>query len=601
MKSKFGKALLFSAAAFGVSAFVATNTPAHAASVKVTSNRALSNNVNSRNYLANGSNALYNKAGALKGARVVASKTTLSGLRTKGDSGQSYFRGYRVAKLSNGSYYMKVVSFDKHYRGWIYVGKSNAASNTQSVSGGLNYTQTFKQGSVSSDVSGATYNFKSTPLTYTQPDWTQYKVGRNTKSTSASTNDSLKVTGIGTKTNGRDSNATYYFVEDANTPAANGWIKASDVVKAGQSVVNKDQVKVNYVDGDGNTVSSQTFTNPNYQTQSAANYLGTSISGQVVSAIPSGYSAPSDASANNAAIAAAQYGGEVNFTVTKNQANLFSVAPQYSVTVNTKSYNSLPGDPVGQDAVVTGGLNSTTGKVTEKMSAKLQKLAAATTTNATSQSATFTNQQIFDALKSAGLDDFYVLEYTGLNTNQTVSTASATGQPNIAGLFGGTNSLGGSSDLTSLLGSAGSLLSGSDTGSGLSSILSGVGGALGDLANSILGGTISYRVVEISTSASALPNNVKLGSTVTIPYTVTSTKAFKFDSSDNASAADKAAAKVFLNQGTDKNTYQPNDLSNLYSVVKGITGTDDNGTALADSSFTSSTTSIDSLLNQITQ
>ncbi|GAY72011.1 hypothetical protein [Lentilactobacillus kosonis] len=460
MRTRLGKAILFSAAVFGVSAFVATNTPVHAASVKVTSNRALSNNVNSRNYLANGSNALYNKAGVLEGARVVAGKSTLAGLRTKGDAGQSYFRGYRVARLSNGSYYMKVVSFDKSYRGWIYVGKSNAAANTQSVSGGLTYTETFKRSSVDSDIASATYNFKSTPLTYTQPDWTQYKVGRNTKSTSASTTDSLKVTAVGTKTNGRDNNATYYYVEDANTPAANGWIKAADVVKAGQSVVNANQVKVNYVDGDGNIVSSQTFTNPNYQTQSAANYLGTSISGTVVNSIPSGYSAPADASANNAAIAAAQYGGEVNFTVTKNQANLFSVSPKYSVTVNTKSYSSLPGDPVGQDAVVTGNDG-----VTEKMSAKLAKLAAATTTNATSQTQVFRTADIQKALSDAGLDKFYILEYTGFDTNQPVSTASATGQPNLSGLLGGTNSLGGSSDLTSLLGSAGSDVLG---GSGLS-------------------------------------------------------------------------------------------------------------------------------------
>ena len=252
MKTKLGKAVLFSAAVLGVTAFVASTNPTSAsARTRVTSNKSLSNNYNDRNYLSNGRNALYNKAGVLKGAKVVAGKTTLSGLKSKSDAGQSYFRGYRVAKLSNGSYYMKVVSFDKQYRGWIYAGKSNPASNTRNVKGGLTYTSTFKQSSVPSDIAGTTYNFKSDPLTYVQPDWTQYRKGRNKNSTSASKKDALKVTGMGTKTNGRDGNATYYYVEDATTPSANGWVKASNLVKAGQTVVNEDQVKVNYVTSDG--------------------------------------------------------------------------------------------------------------------------------------------------------------------------------------------------------------------------------------------------------------------------------------------------------------------------------------------------------------
>lgn len=607
MKTKLGKAVLFSVAVLGVTAFVAsTNSTSASARTRVTSNKSLSNNYNDRNYLSNGRNALYNKAGSLKGARVVAGKTTLSGLRDRSDAGQSYFRGYRVAKLNNGSYYMKVVSFDKQYRGWIYVGKSNPARNTRSVNGGLTYTSTFKQSSVPSDIAGTTYNFKSDPLTYLQPDWTQYRKGRNKNSTSASKKDALKVTGMGTKTNGRDGNATYYYVEDATTPSANGWVKASNLVKAGQTVVNEDQVKVNYVTSDGKTVSSHTFTNPNYQTQSAANFLGTSIAGQVATNVPAGYSIPADHSANDSAISAAQYGGQINFTVTKNQANLFSVSPKYSVTVNTKNYTSLPGDPVGQNAVVTGSDG-----VSEAIGNKLKKLASATATNAKTQDQVFKSADIESAVKAAGLDSFYVLEYTSNTSGRPVSTASATGQPNISGLFGGTNSLAGSSDLSSILGSA------AGSGSG-TSILSGLTSSLSGIANAILGGTVNYRVVHVSFAGAA--DNVKLGSTVTLPFTVESTRAFRFD--QFGALVDKVAAAKYQGQAlsTEKNesghsdaywaktdgvdaSYQPNNLNALYMAIKTVSakhggGTDQPGVAFPDSAFSSSTTSIDSLLSQ---
>ncbi|AQW20723.1 hypothetical protein PL11_001725 [Lentilactobacillus curieae] len=602
-----GKAVLFSAAVLGVTAFVASTNPTSAsARTRVTSNKSLSNNYNDRNYLSNGRNALYNKAGVLKGAKVVAGKTTLSGLKSKSDAGQSYFRGYRVAKLSNGSYYMKVVSFDKQYRGWIYAGKSNPASNTRNVKGGLTYTSTFKQSSVPSDIAGTTYNFKSDPLTYVQPDWTQYRKGRNKNSTSASKKDALKVTGMGTKTNGRDSNATYYYVEDATTPSANGWVKASNLVKAGQTVVNEDQVKVNYVTSDGQTVSSHTFTNPNYKTQTAGNFLGTSIAGQVATNVPAGYSIPADHSANDSAISAAQYGGQINFTVTKNQANLFSVSPKYSVTVNTKNYSTLPGDPVGQNAVVT----SKDG-VTEAIGNKLKKLASATATNAKTQDQVYSSTDIQNAVNSAGLNEFYILEYTANTSGRPVSTASATGQPNASGLLGGTNSLGGSSDLSSILGATAF----GDSSNILGGLTSGLSSALSGITNAILGGTVNFRVVHVTFQGDKVANNVKLGSTVTLPYSVESTKSFRFNSKLLLGAeVDKAAAGIYLNQrsidyksiekkiGETNAAYKPNDLQNLFvqlakADLKGG-GTDPEGVAFPDSAFSSSTTSIDSLLSQ---
>jgi hypothetical protein len=92
------KSLFVSMTALG---FLATGTignhPAFAKSrVRVTSNSALKTAGSSRNVIFTGSNALYNKAATLKGARRVASTSTLRSIANSGRSSQNV-RAYRVA------------------------------------------------------------------------------------------------------------------------------------------------------------------------------------------------------------------------------------------------------------------------------------------------------------------------------------------------------------------------------------------------------------------------------------------------------------------------------------------------------------------------
>lgn len=162
MISRFSKAALLSAALFGLGFAVVANTTTNASAksyAKVKSNSKFTINSAERNYLPSGSAALYTKAGTLKGARKVASTSTMSRLANQSDNGQTYFRAYRIAKTNRGSYYLKVVSFDKTYRGWIYAGKSNPSGKT--AVGGMKKVSTFDRGSLTTDISNATYSFKS--------------------------------------------------------------------------------------------------------------------------------------------------------------------------------------------------------------------------------------------------------------------------------------------------------------------------------------------------------------------------------------------------------------------------------------------------------
>lgn len=149
----------------------------------VTSNQRLAMAPTARNVNFTGTSALYTKAGTLRGARVVASKAKLMSLANSGVSTNNV-RAYQVATTNRGSIYYKVVTYNGQYRGWIYGGKDDS-----DFGGGLTYFTTFKTGDLNATLTAAqrsgsfeitnpgTVNNGQT-VTYKQPAWTQYKVGR---------------------------------------------------------------------------------------------------------------------------------------------------------------------------------------------------------------------------------------------------------------------------------------------------------------------------------------------------------------------------------------------------------------------------------------
>lgn len=279
MKKSLKKTLFAGVAALSFVAVAGvSSTNASAKSyAKVTSNKALTTDATTRNVAVNGTNALYTKAGTLKGAKTVATKTTLAGLKNS-KQGQKNFRAYRVATTNRGSVYYKVVSFDKTYRGWIYGGKSvtafaggialfntttaPAAAGSASASSASSAEQTTAltdaQKSANYKIAKVGTANDGTQVTYTYPAWTEYKKGRVITDSTPYKDATFKITDQTVRTREGDLWVKIAANESANSKA-NGWIKFSALTKT-SDVPASEGVTVNYVDkATGKTVGTHVF------------------------------------------------------------------------------------------------------------------------------------------------------------------------------------------------------------------------------------------------------------------------------------------------------------------------------------------------------
>ncbi len=297
------KSLFVGMAALGFVAVAGTANANNASAktyAKVTSNQKMSGDVNSRNVSVNGTNALYTKAGTLRGARVVASKSTLKGLAN------TNFRAYQVATTNRGSVYYKIVSFDGNTRGWIYGGKS-----TSKFAGGVAQYATTKD--AQAPEASAKFNLTNTSATentvlYAAPQGTQYKVGRS-KDASGSIitnsdkykNETFTVSKAVTRSRQGD---TWYQIASSNADINGAWV-SKDNVKSAAPVSNEpaatanNSVKVTYIDAANNNtianadktfITTATTTKQGQQASSSfKNTKNQSLSEFVTANVPAGY------------------------------------------------------------------------------------------------------------------------------------------------------------------------------------------------------------------------------------------------------------------------------------------------------------------------
>nr|SCA78669.1 S-layer protein [Lentilactobacillus kefiri] len=383
MKKSLKKTLFAGVAALSFVAVAGvSSTNASAKSyAKVTSNKALTTDATTRNVAVNGTTALYTKAGTLKGAKTVATKTTLAGLKDS-KQGQKNFRAYRVATTNRGSVYYKVVSFDKTYRGWIYGGKSvtafaggiasfntttapAAAANTSSSASSASINTQGQTTALTDAQKNATYKITKagtandgTATTYTYPAWTEYRKGRTVTDATPYANDTFKVTDQTTRTREGDLWVKIADTNATNGQKINGWIKYSALTATDQTPAKTpadNAVLLNFVDASGKTIKTVTYTKANAkkgdflgklgQVAGTSNYawaLSSTDQSALQNAIDSalsgtGYSFDLSNTANQSVVAQAKTGEAINVTLTKG-ATVYQQMAAYS-SDTTGSFN----------------------------------------------------------------------------------------------------------------------------------------------------------------------------------------------------------------------------------------------------------------------
>ncbi|PAK82904.1 S-layer protein [Lentilactobacillus kefiri] len=408
MKKSLKKTLFAGVAALSFVAVAGvSSTNASAKSyAKVTSNKALTSDATTRNVTFTGTTALYTKAGTLKGAKTVATKTTLAGLKNS-KQGQKNFRAYRVATTNRGSVYYKVVSFDKTYRGWIYGGKSvtafaggiasfntttaPAAAKSASASSASSASSTEQTTALTDAQKNATYKITKagtandgTATTYTYPAWTEYRKGRTVTDATPYANDTFKVTDATTRTREGDLWVKIADTNATNGQKINGWIKYSALTATDQTPattpttpVADNAVRVTFVDASGKQVGksfdyaktgaakgatlgtlstvdgSYQWTLTDAQKSDLKALINTALDG-------TGYSFDLNNTANAAALAQAKTGAETKIAVTKGSIVYQQLTPYAQTSASDTSITASKMSPIANtknDSVYQGEVN----------------------------------------------------------------------------------------------------------------------------------------------------------------------------------------------------------------------------------------------------
>ncbi|WP_395322602.1 S-layer protein [Levilactobacillus parabrevis] len=332
MQKSLKNSLYLGLAVLSLGAAAVVNTTADAASkAKVSSDVTMKTDATTRNVEATGKNALYSKPGTVKGAKRVASKSTMKKLANSSKSGD-YFRAYRVAKTNKGLVYYKVVTMDGKYRGYIYGGK-----DTSVFAGGIKSADTTTTAMMPTKTTGYHIaNAKKNGL-WTAPKNTQYKA-KSVSLYGANAKDTFTVSKAATKT--REGSLYYYVTDDQDNSIA-GWIYAGKgynasattqslgglALKASDAKATADNsVTVNYIGSNGNSVGTSTFVTATKNTKQndKVGAATTNAAGQTLAAFindasntPAGYkvtTAATDADSNSTK---AVYGGTVTVDVYK--------------------------------------------------------------------------------------------------------------------------------------------------------------------------------------------------------------------------------------------------------------------------------------------
>lgn len=404
------------------------STTAQAASkAKIVSSKTLTTDATKRNVQPTGKNALYSKPGTVKGAKTVASTNTMKKLASSKQSAD-YFRAYYQKTTNKGSVYYKIVSMDGKYRGYVYGGKKAGT-----FAGGIKKASTTKSATMPANTTVYFAKPGKSGVTWSAPNYTQYKATKSVKDTTDYANDVLTVTSAIKKTR---EGSTYYYVTDATNPAVNGWVYAKAVTTtklAGATFNDATDVKVNFTTTAGKTVASTTLSALKADaTKALSTAKGTAVgTDATVTATDdwgkaaltgTGYTYTASDSSNKIALGNAKTGDTISLIVNQNQ----STTSQFTF-YKTSGNGDLSEAATGIQAYTTGVTASANTVVFPSVSAGFTGISEATFT--ASDAATY--------LKTAGLSTLDTPNYKKSNDTKDYYTEYKLSST-IAGTFGST-------------------------------------------------------------------------------------------------------------------------------------------------------------------
>ncbi|GAY72016.1 hypothetical protein [Lentilactobacillus kosonis] len=266
-------------------------------------------------------------------------------------------------------------------------------------------------------------------VTYKQPSWTQYKVGRQVTDSTPYKDATFKIDQVGTRTRENDT-WVHITATDSKNSAADGWILASGLTDAEAPIPN-DSVQIRFVTNTGTEIKVA-----NYQVPGAAKNTqlgnGTTLPQQHINGIESlaatslagtGYQLNNDGKLTQAQqidLSKAVTGGTINVKVTKESTNqAFS-----NITLNTSSTAS-PGETVNTENG-EAPINSNAFGYSEDGNKVVANNLPVLKSNALSNIKGDSGQNVSEAaikssLADQGLIDFYVVYQNGLATKGFVT------------------------------------------------------------------------------------------------------------------------------------------------------------------------------------